>query len=64
MAKQDHTVHKPVQISSASLGLNYWSAARFTVGCHTCSRYETCNYKERKPNAEYDQLLVDARKAK
>lgn len=55
---------KVAVVSSSSLGVNCWSAARFNNGCHTCSRYETCKYPERVANAEYDDLLEDAREAK
>ncbi|MBO9428312.1 hypothetical protein [Sulfitobacter sp. R18_1] len=55
---------KVAVVSSSSLGVNCWSAARFNNGCHTCSRYESCKYPERVANQEYDQVLEDAREAK
>lgn len=55
---------KAAVISSRRLGQNCWSAARFASGCHTCERYDRCNYGERVANGEFDDLRARAAKAK
>jgi len=41
------------------LGTNCWMPIRFLDRCRECSRYERCNYPEKKADAVYDALLKE-----
>ena len=49
-------------VTSAQLGVNCWSAKRFTNTCHQCDRYDRCRYPERVANEAYDAMRSEARR--
>lgn len=55
---------RAVTVSSSQLGINCWSAKRFTNTCHRCDRYDRCRYPERVANAEYDAKRAEAKRLK
>ncbi len=48
-----------VIVRQDELGTNCWMPIRFLSRCRECSRYEKCNYPEKKTDAVYDALLKE-----
>lgn len=55
---------KAITVNFNLIGFNCWSAERFLDRCHSCDRYDRCNYPERVANDEYDTVRAAAAAAK